>query len=560
MKQLVLILANLISFNILANYDADWSDKAYIPEGENRANIFNLTESELNQFKNNGIIHAEKYPVEVTGLLIPYKPLITFLESNPKNPLKKLLYELGKDFTGFKSEHELYSWLGISENNSENETGIYKIPFPNGKKDNLYAGAGLINKNGTNGLTFSCFACHSNYLFGKLVVGLTNKRPRANTFFHLARGTVPHLPTPLFALSTNSTKEEAEMFDRTKKNLVSVEALNPKVIGLDTSLSQIALSLARRNSDEYATKSPYFEKHPRPNILSTKVADSKPMPWWNVKYKTRWLSDGSIVEGNPIYTNILWNEIGRGTDLVVLEKWMQNNEQKINELTAAVFSTEAPKWTDFFDVKSINIENAKRGEIVFNKSCVNCHGSYEKAWSNPNAENLSDIEKVQTTKVSYHDRTPVEDVGTDSGRYEATKYFSDDLNKLAISKTMKTKVVPQIGYVPPPLVGVWSRYPYLHNNSIPNLCALVNPPKKRPTSFYQGPSVDAKTDFDFECVGYPTGEKIPKVWLKDTESLFKTTTPGLSNTGHYQMFLDKNGNELYSEADKKDLIEYLKTL
>ena len=126
----------------------------------------------------------------------------------------------------------------------------------------------------------------------------------------------------------------------------------------------------------------------------------------------------------------------------------------------------------------------------------------------------------------YHESTQVKDVGTDPGRFEGMKYFADDLNRLAISKWMKTKVVPQEGYVPNPLVGIWARYPYLHNNSIPNLCDLMTPPEKRTKVFYQGPSANAATDFDSDCLGYPVGDKIPKPW-KTAERKFDVTREGL---------------------------------
>jgi len=50
------------------------------------------------------------------------------------------------------------------------------------------------------------------------------------------------------------------------------------------------------------------------------VADSKPAVWWGLKYKNRWLSDGSVVSGNPIFTNIIWNELVTLNDLTDLKK------------------------------------------------------------------------------------------------------------------------------------------------------------------------------------------------------------------------------------------------
>lgn len=558
---LAAIFFSLFSFNAHASYNADWSENAVIPAGTNRANIYNLDAATLEKMKTEGLKHAMKYPVSVTGLLIPYRTLLNFFNADTNNPLKKLMLQMGKNYSGFKSETELYEWLGLSQFNSPDATGIYKMPYPNGKKDQFYVGAGIVKaKDGSEGLTFSCFSCHSANLFGKTVMGLTNKRPHANKFFHMARGVIPYVPNSIFKIGTKATAGEVAMFERSKKNLVSVGAVVPQFLGLDTSLPQVALSLARRNVDDYATKNKMYEKFPRHNELETFVADSKPLPWWNLKYKTHWLADGSITAGNPILTNILWNELGRGADLKELEVWMQENRQTIDELTVAAFATEAPRWTDFFPASTINLDRAKKGEQIFANKCQKCHGEYHKAWSGQNASDLNDIEILATTKVVYHEQTPVKNVGTDAQRFEGIREFADALNDLAISKWMKTTVVPQEGYVPPPLVGVWSRYPYMHNNSIPSLCALLTKPELRPKTFVQGPANNPETDFDKECVGYPVGNKIPKAWLADKEATFVAKKGGLSNLGHAKMIIGDNGEELLSADDKLNLINFLKTL
>lgn len=555
-----LMILSLFSINAHADYTADWSENAVIPAGTNRANIYNLDPVTLEAMKTAGYKHAMNYPVNVTGLVIPYQPLLNFFKASPLNPLKQIVLQIGKNYTGFKSETELYQWLGLSPFNSPNETGIYKMPYPNGKPDQFYVGAGLVQTANGPGLTFSCFACHSFNLFGRTVMGLTNKRPRANRFFHMARGVIPLIPNAAFQLGSGANKAEVAMFDRDKKNLVSVGAVIPQVLGLDTSLPQVALSLARRNEDEYATKSRIFETYPRANELETFVSDSKPMPWWNLKYKTRWLADSSIVAGNPILTNILWNELGRGADLAELEKWMIANRKTIDELTVAAFATEAPRWTDFFPASTINLERAKKGQVIFSNRCQKCHGEYQKAWSGQKASDLNEVEILATTKVIYHEQTAAKDVGTDPQRYQGTKAFADSLNSLAISKWMKTVVTPQVGYTPPPLVGIWARYPYLHNNSIPTLCALLTKPENRPKVFYQGPAVNKETDFDKDCVGYPLGDKIPKAWLQEEDARYVAGTPGLSNLGHSKAFIGDAGEELLTPDDKINLIHFLKTL
>jgi hypothetical protein len=255
------------------------------------------------------------------------------------------------------------------------------------------------------------------------------------------------------------------------------------------------------------------------------------MPWWNVKYKTRFLSDGSVVSGNPVYTNFLWNELGRAVDLKELETWLKNNPHTIHELTAAVFASSAPRYTDFFPASSINLDSAKRGQNLFENTCSRCHGSYEKAWDAPNTSGLTQSQILETTKVNYFEKTPVKNVGTDPARYEGTKYFAERLNNLAISKFMGTVVVPQKGYVPSPLVGIWARWPYFHNNSAPTLCDVLTVSSLRTKKYYTGDAVNPNTDYDDDCVGFPRGDKTPKAW-REQERLFDTARQGLSNAGH----------------------------
>src|SRR5207253_8181529 len=137
--------------------------------------------------------------------------------------------------------------------------------------------------------------------------------------------------------STNATNGETQMMRQLKENMKSVGLKKPLTLGLDTSLAQVSLSLNHRNRDAYASFSSFYAANPRPDpVLDSSPADSKPAVWWNLKYKNRWLSDGSVVSGNPILTNILWNEIGRGANLTKLESWLQQNEKVLQEITTAV--------------------------------------------------------------------------------------------------------------------------------------------------------------------------------------------------------------------------------
>lgn len=537
----------------------DWSEGNKVPPG-GRENIYKWSPEEFPERVLEGKRHALVYPVDVSGMFVPYEPFQSLWKAPSSNPLRIIMGQVFKGLSGFKSNDDLYAWLGLHHYPEPSEKGIYALPYPQNKKPQYRAGVSLIVKNEVTLLTFGCAACHTSNLFGKTVLGMTNRFPRANEFFVKGQSLISKTPTIVFKASTGATKAETAEFKRTKENMEFAEPTTPQVLGLDTSLAHTALSLTRRAPDEFATKDPFYARQPRKDVLRTQVADSKPAVWWNLKYKNRWLADGSLVSSNPIFTNFLWNEIGRGTDLHDLKKWLELNENKVNDLTAAVFASKPPRYTDFFPAEKINLARAKAGQTVFNTSCAKCHGTYVKGWESASASHLSPNEILDTIQVNYHENTPVINVGTDPYRALGMKSLQNSLNDLSISKTNDIVIKTQQGYVPPPLVGIWSRWPYFHNNSAPNLCAVLTASSQRPAVFYAGEAIDKVEDFDSACVGYPTGVSTPKNWKKNREAIFDSQKQGLSNRGHDEGIILKDGVEILSSQEKMNLIEFLKTL
>lgn len=549
----------LITFlTTLARAQNRWDEGFPVPAG-GRPNINNLSEKDFKASRDSGKIHAQIYPVTVTGILPPYKPVKNIIEDDSNNPIKVVLSKIIQGVSGISSFDQFLQSLALHPYPQATDTGVYQVPYPMGIRPEHRMGFGLIERNEAQGFTFSCAACHSSQLFGKTVLGMTNRFPTSNDFFVKAKKLAPAVDLWLFKSTTGATEAEVQMMKELKQNLQRVEPKQPLQLGLDTSLAQVALSLNRRNKDDYATPSDWLELFPRRDpILDDQPADSKPAVWWNVKYKNRWLSDGSVLSGNPIFTNIIWNEIGRGVDLKILEQWLKDNQKVIDDLTTAVFSSEAPRFTDFYPAELIDIDTAKRGEQIFNQTCSKCHGTYEKAWNSQNADSLNHIQLLETTKVIPKTKTLVVDVGTDPYRRRGMKSL-EQLNDLSISKANNIVIKEQKGYVPPPLVGIWARWPYFHNNSVPSLCAVLTPSQFRPLFYYAGEALNTATDFDPDCNGYPTLDQVPAAW-RQKEYYYDTSRKGMSNVGHDVDIFIKDGQEILTTADKKALIKFLQTL
>jgi hypothetical protein len=531
----------------------DWSEEAPVPI-EGNANRYGLPPEDYNQSVRAGKLHAQVYPVEITGILPPYQPFATAMNGDSENPLSKIFHSLVGNIAKLKTVEDALDWLGLHPYPAPTDTGVYSFPIPEESRIPAHrVGFGIISSADGDGFSISCAACHSSRLFGKTVLGMTNRFVKANEVFLLAKAGT-HLITPqMLKTFAGANAGEMRLYSRVQKNLKFVGAKQPASLGLDTSLAQVSLSLDRRTADDYAEKDPRMSAHPRPDILTSEVADSKPAVWWNLKYKNRWLSDGSVISGNPIYTNILWNEIGRGTDLHELESWFDKNQDVIRDLTSAVFSTEAPRFTDFFPAERINLASAKRGEVVYNQRCARCHGHYDKVWSLDFAQGIPVVDQLRTWRVRYHDQTPVVDVGTDPGRRLGMAPL-ERLNDLAISKRIGVVIQKQDGYVPPPLVGIWARWPYFHNNSVPSLCAVLTRHEMRPKKYSAVEAEDPNRDFDSECNGYPRQP------LSKVRSVYETSRPGMRNIGHDEGIFLKNGKELLTRENKEDLIRFLQTL
>ena len=528
--------------------ETDWSVNAQLPESGDRRDIYNLGAA-LPDTASRGLRHITTWPVTVSGVLLPWRPIAMVFDPKATAPDILQLQAVGRVALGFGTVDEMYTFLGLSQRDAAPEA-FAGVKWPDDIHAGDVLGAGTVTTSHGPALTFSCATCHVARFFGKTVVGLTNRHSRANVFFGVAKQFFPAVTDELLINKTQATPDELALMDRAQANLPAVGYKEPRAHGLDTSLSQVALSLARRKADAWATRDPTLEATPRPNDLETFTADSKPAVWWNLKYKTKWLSDGSIVSGNPVFTNFLWNELGRGTDLHELNDWLQANDAIIDELTALVFADVAPRWPEIFPDLPLDVTAAARGKVTFDAMCASCHGTYDKDFASD----------TRTLAVHYHKVTPVLDVGTDPQRAKGMAAFAKNLNDLAISQAMGTVVEVQTGYVPPPLDGIFARYPYLHNQSVPTLCELLRPAQFRSAQFWMGPDVNVATDYDAHCVGLPVGAAIPDAWKADAQNEMDTTQPGLGHQGHDAFLVDASGQELLSAAQRLDLIAFLKTL
>jgi mono/diheme cytochrome c family protein len=175
---------------------------------------------------------------------------------------------------------------------------------------------------------------------------------------------------------------------------------------------------------------------------------------------------------------------------------------------------------------------AARGAEVYRQHCVNCHAGAGFRKGTRDAGRVGFV-------------VPIDEIGTDPHRLNSyTEAFASSQYALYPESPYRfTHFRKTNGYATHPLDGIWLRGPYLHNGAVPTLRDLLEPPERRPTTFFRGYDV-----FDQRNVGFVSN--VPAEGGHQFTA-FDTTRPGNSNSGHLY------GTTL-SDAEKSALVEYLK--
>jgi mono/diheme cytochrome c family protein len=349
-----------------------------------------------------------------------------------------------------------------------------------------------------DGWVMNCLACHAGRVAGTVIPGLPNSHLALQTLTEDVRA------TKLLRLKTPGHLDKAAL---TLPLNTTDGTTNSVVFGIVLG----ALRLPDMSVDR---------SRPIPPLVHH---DMDAPPFWNVRKKTRLYIDGFAPKApRPLMQFMLLPENDRETVL----GW----EQDFEDILAWIESVEAPRYPWKSDATL-----AKHGEALFVKHCAECHGTYG-------------------TDVTYPEVTvPIDVVGTDPLRLTA---LSPEHRKWMQVGWMSrygedAVIVEPVGYVAPPLDGVWASAPYLHNGSVPTLWHVLRPDER--------PAVWQRTEDGYdrerggleitEFAGIPASVET----AAERRRYFDTRLPGKSAAGH--RFVD-----VLDEAGKRAVLEYLKTL
>lgn len=378
-------------------------------------------------------------------------------------------------------------------------------------KDNKVKG--LFNEpyKGMNIGVLGCVACHGGKAAGQYIVGLGNKN--IDTF---QIGKDANLGLKIWGAFPRSNPNFKEMHQR---SVEFTENLAGSKVG---NMTQGLVSTAIIRSWFYRVQGLPFPDNFPPGQVKV------PHLWgYGEKRKSGSFWDG---EGN--------GELGGWA--IAVELYAGQTPENVREYWPKVHKAE-DYLGEFLPPKypfKIQEEKVLAGRKIYESSCLKCHGDHNR-----------DLQGYPVYDSPKHISLKV--VKTDPDRLHALTdelYNLIDINPL--NDVMRATRREEKGYVAPKLWGIWARFPYLHNASVPTLYDLLSPPESRPKKFSLK-NAGERDRYD-ETRGGLTSIPANDRWKR---RVYDTSRVGHSNQGHYFKTFENLTHE-----NKLELIEYLKTL
>ncbi|MCB9755275.1 MAG: hypothetical protein H6713_35495 [Myxococcales bacterium] len=365
-------------------------------------------------------------------------------------------------------------------------------------------------------VSLNCLECHAGRFDGELIIGLGKADADYTETIGGFLSDIPIPPIPLPGLE--------EMTRMAQRYQVVGDFTKMKTVGTNPADGLAAALSAHRDKDTLEwSNEPLIE-------LGEFVVPVDTPPWWHTKKKNGLFCNG-MARGDHRATMIYATSLC--TDSVPEAEGIFSY---FNNIRAFIASVEAPTYPFAIDAAL-----ADEGEALFLENCSCCHGTYA---DDPAAESYPNL------------LIPLDVVGTDA--YLASEAdalpFSDWFNSSWYGEVGQlTTGDPFVGYVAPPLDGIWATAPYLHNASVPTIEQVLNS-AARP-QYWRRVDYDS-THYDQETVGWPWTE-LPygQDGAPDGERkhVYDTTIIGHSNAGH------PFGDHL-TDGERRAVIEFLKTL
>ncbi|WP_295399137.1 c-type cytochrome [uncultured Thiocystis sp.] len=373
-----------------------------------------------------------------------------------------------------------------------------------------------VAQSGVELVTSNCLGCHAATFNGELVMGLGNE--------FLAMTIDPLRAVEELGGFMADGVEAAEWRRWAARVTVIADDMMTGTVGVNAARNPTLALMAHRDPRTLAWSDDLLIEPPPERPLPVSVP-----PWWNLGKKHALFYNA---EGRGDHARQMMLAAILCTDSVeeaaVLDGWFV-------DVRAYLATLKSPKYPFPIDQGL-----AEQGGRIFQGKCKACHGLHGKDGRYPNR--VIALGRIKT------DPALARQGFGESDRF--LKWFQNSFYGQG------SQAAPALGYIAPPLDGVWATAPYLHNGSVPTLAALLDS-RSRPTYWAFERAGDARPVYDQGQLGwaYRTLKqgKVGAMSWAERDQIYDTSLIGYGNQGH--AFADG-----LSVAERAALLEYLKTL
>lgn len=371
--------------------------------------------------------------------------------------------------------------------------------------------------NGVRVVAPNCLNCHSSFINNNYVIGLGQ---HDGDYTQNRAVNVPLLTSAINSIYGADSQEADAYFQFAR----SISAIGPKTVtesrGVNPAdkIAEVLISHRDKNTLEW-------QDEPLTTISDEVIPTDVPA-WWLLKKKNA-----------MFYTAMSRMDFCKsfiGASLLTMEGSAKAEEvdEKMEDVLAYIYNLKSPEYPYDIDTALAN-----QGKTVFENNCVECHGSYDNNGKDTYPNLLVALESIQTdSELSNH--------YTEASKRNS--YFLDWFNNGWFGTySSPLEIVPDGGYIAPPLDGIWATAPYFHNGSVPTLADVLDS-TNRPDFWSR--TFD-NTDYDRELLGWNYTLEISQ----QDKNTYNTTLKGYGNGGH------TFGDSL-SDNERIAILEYLKTL
>lgn len=392
-----------------------------------------------------------------------------------------------------------------------------RLPGRTGRNAELpYPLTARVTASGIEVVTSNCLACHATPLDGELIMGL------GNPFLDLTAD--PAIALDRVASKVVSDAERTEWRRWSEPMQAVAELTRMATLGTNPG-HQITRALM-------AHRDPVTLDWSDTPLLDPPSAPPLPLsipPWWNLGKKQALFHNaegrGDQADHMAIAALLCADEIAT---IAETQTWLA-------DVRAYLIHLKSPPYP-----YTIDHALAGRGQRVYRRHCKGCHGT-------PGEDGRYRQRVVALGRVGTDPALARQGFG-ESDR------FIQWLQRSPLGE--RAWIEPALGYVAPPLDGVWATAPYLHNGSVPTLASLLDS-RARPAYWVFDAGRGDTPDYDRTELGWAYrslahGKDGAMSW-DERERIYDTRLLGHGNQGH-------TFGDALAETERLALIEYLKTL